>query len=218
MSRTYYKVNLVNFPFSLKVTDQKKNLILLKSISLMDDKNHFIPLDYYVENSKDNENHDTSIEDESMDSKKEHYSFLISSHMRKELLYRVTIKTKKEGINVSLFPVNSISKKYSLNKSLKLIIEDNQLKNEGHLAKKTGDHLGRSLANEFKKDLVNNQDIFVSKHFNIKKIESKSSNFKINQDYNKLTLSSKDNMMHFSLNLNGIPVITPEKISYQLNE
>lgn len=212
VSRAFYDVEINPFPLSFQVNDQKKNHVNLKNLRLVDQRGHFIPLDHLVWNKEETKRypssngmkfyHEESEEDEAdYTSKKEDYSFIVTSHIRKDLQFKATIHTRPDGMNISFSPLNPASKRYTKNKTLRLTILNDSI------SEKTSTiYLSRD-----------NQKIFNSNLFNVHGYNSSKAGIKANKNHNKLTLSSNNNELFFSLNLNSLRDKSSNKVTYQMD-
>ena len=207
-SNSNFQLEIKRYPFSLDVKNKLNNHLIFNSLKLTDENNHIIPLDYLIEPKKRFGRSYAS----SQGLNHESYSFIVSSHMRKDLRYRVTFKTKNLGINVSLFPMNIITKKFSMRKNLKLTIHDNNLINAA--SKKVVNLLDK--VDKVDKADKDKSTFFQSEFFTINKIKDKVSHLKINKFYKNISLSSANNEMFFSLNFSNTQVkMNDAKVTYQ---
>lgn len=197
VSKTFYDLNLTQFPFSVKLTDQHKNNIKISQINLFNSKEHYIPLDYFVDSNNKKITSKKLVKE--FRTQKESHSFIVSSHMRRDLLYKITVKTRHEGVDVSLFPMNAVSKVYSRDKKLKLSIVNND------------------ISKNIKRDVAQKVDssFYESQLFSLKKFKDHSSKLKVNIEYNKLTVLSFDNKMSFTLDLKSIVKTSGERVSFK---
>jgi hypothetical protein len=175
-----YQLKITKYPFSLRLKNKEIDDFFITSIKLTDRYNHILPLDYLIESKSHQGRFFVSEQGLSNES----YSFIISSHMRKDLRYKVLFKTKKGSINFSLFPLNKITDYFSNNKILNLVIKNKDLV-----------HVKSNQITSMNKTVF-----FKSDMFTLNKIEDKSSNLKINKSFNNLKLSSANNEMFFSMN------------------
>jgi hypothetical protein len=197
-SDSNFQLKIKRYPFSLQVKNKYNNNLVFHTLKLTDQINHILPLDYLIEPKKKSGRSYAS----SHGLNHESHSFIVSSHMRKELRYRVTFRTRSDGINISLFPMNSTTKRFSENKKLNLIIHNNNPSSH--------------ISNDMKE--MDTLTFFQSRLFTINKIKDKISQLKVNKFHNNISLSSANNEMFFSLNFAGVQAeISEAKVTYQQN-
>ncbi|MBT7610987.1 MAG: hypothetical protein HN576_14590 [Bacteriovoracaceae bacterium] len=197
--KNLYELRISRFPFVLKVKDKRDQRLSLSTIKLKDANNHVLPLDYLIESN----NRATRSYASTNGYNSESYSFIVSSHMRKDIRYKVIFKTKRNGIDFSLFPMNNITRKYSKDKTLNLTIKNNDL---------------------IKKELpqptyIDKLVFFQSDMFALNKIETKNSHLKVIKNFNHLKLSSANDEMFFGMIFSRINIRNNDhKVSYRTKD
>ncbi len=189
-SKASYQFKLTKHPFSISLIDPHQNTFLLKNLALVDHKNQELPLNYIMRKKNNKDNSRYLSPGEIKDLTKKTYSFVISSHAKRNLQYKLSLVAKEDGIKLNLSPMNSFSKNYSQGKRLILKAEGKDFFKKNLLGL-----LGRSDHQKANQDIT----FDISDFF---KIIANKDSFKLQRGKsNTMNIHSKNNQLLFKIQL-----------------